>query len=138
MGPHRVPRNLGDVPVSTAALRVVPAAKQQRASQVYEYPTVLVARDDDGLRPLVDSLQRNGFHILEADNWEHLFDVVRVHSRPIHLLLADVSMDSRVPILKEHRSELQVLFVKKPVDAEDVLTRVRQLLGSPPSLALIR
>jgi hypothetical protein len=73
--------------------------------------------------------------LLEADNWEHVFDVVKVHSRPIHVLVADVSLDASVPILKQHRSELQVLFVKKPVDAEDVLTRVRQLLGSPPSLA---
>ena len=97
------------------------------------YPTVLVARDDDGLDgPLVDCLQRNGFHVLEAHDWAHVFDVVRVHSRPIHLLLADVSMDAHVPILKEHRSELQVVFVKKPVDADVVLAKVRQLLGSPP------
>ncbi len=97
-----------------------------------DYPTVLVARDDDGLDdPLVNHLQRSGFHVLEAD-WAQVFDVVRVHSRPIHLLLADVSMDARVPILKNHRSELQVLFVKKPV-ADDVLAKVRQLLGSPPS-----
>jgi DNA-binding response OmpR family regulator len=101
--------------------------------------TVLVVRDDEGLAgPLVNSLQRNGFHVLEADNWAHLLDVVKVHSRPIHLLLADVSMDARVPILKRHRSELQVLFLKKPGDADDVLANVRHLLGSPPSLASIR
>jgi hypothetical protein len=41
-------------------------------------------------------------------------------------------MEARVPILKAHRIELQVLFVKKPVDAEEVLAKVRQLLGSPP------
>ena len=76
-------------------------------------------------------LRRNGFHVLEAD-WAHVFDVVRVHSRPIHLLVADVSMDARVPILKAHRTELQVLFVKKPVDADEVLAKIRQLLGSPP------
>jgi hypothetical protein len=44
-------------------------------------------------------LQRNG-HVLEAD-WAHVFDVVKVHSRPIHLLLVDVSMDAHVPILKQ-------------------------------------
>ena len=102
------------------------------------YPTVLVARDDDGLDgTLVDCLQRNGFHVLEAD-WADVFHVVRVHSRPIHLLLVDVSMDARVSILKEHRSELQVMFVKKPVDADVVLAKVRQLLGSPPSASSIR
>ena len=105
---------------------------------MYDYPTILVARDDGLDCRLVRSLQRKGFHVLEADDWEHLFSVVRVHSRPIHLLLVDVSMDARVPILKEHRSELQVLFVKKPVDADEVLAKVRQLLGSPPSPSLIR
>jgi hypothetical protein len=102
------------------------------------YPTVLVARDDDGLDgPLVHFLRRNGFHVLEAD-WAHLFDVVKVHSRPIHLLLVNESMDAHVSVLKEHRSELRVMFVKKPVDADVVLAKVRQLLGSPPSSSSIR
>jgi hypothetical protein len=99
---------------------------------MHDYPTVLVARDDGLDNRVVRSLLRNGFHVLIADDWEQLFYVVRVHSRPIHLLLVDVSMDARVPILKRHRSELQVVFVKKPVDADDVLAKVRQLLGSPP------
>ena len=100
--------------------------------QTHDYPTVLIARDDDGLDgALVSCLQRSGFHVLETD-WAHVLDVVRVHSRQIHVLLADVSMEARVPILKAHRIELQVLFVKKPVDAEEVLAKVRQLLGSPP------
>jgi hypothetical protein len=47
-------------------------------------------------------------------------------------------MDARVPILKKHRSELQVLFVKKPVDADVVVAKVRQLLGSPPPRSSIR
>ncbi len=35
--------------------------------QTYDYPTVLVARDDNGLdRTLINCLQRNGFHVLEA------------------------------------------------------------------------
>jgi hypothetical protein len=100
--------------------------------QIHGFPTVLVARDHDGLDgSLVSSLQHSGFLVLEAENWEQVFNVVKVHSRPIHLLLADVSMDARVPILKKHRSELQVLVVKKPVDADEVLSRIRQLLGSP-------
>jgi DNA-binding response OmpR family regulator len=98
-----------------------------------EYPTVLVAHNDVGVRgTLLDCLQRHGFHVLEAHDWAHVFHWVRVHSRPIHLVLADVSMDAHLPILKKHRSELQIVFVNKPVDADDVLARVRQLLGSPP------
>jgi DNA-binding NtrC family response regulator len=110
-----------------------------RLLKIHGYPTVLVAHHDVGVRgTLLDCLQRNGFHVLEAEDWDHLFDVVRVHSRPIHLVLADVSMDAHVPILKKHRSELQVVFVKKPVDANDVLAKVRQVLGSPPSPSSIR
>jgi hypothetical protein len=102
--------------------------------QMHGFPTVLVARYDDGLNgPLLDSLQRSGFHVLEADSWEHVFDVVKAHSRPIHLLVADESIVASVPILKKHRSDLQVLIVKKPVDSVDVLAKVRQLLGLPPS-----
>jgi hypothetical protein len=103
-----------------------------------DYPTILVARDVGLDCRLVRSLQRKGFHVLEADDWEHLLGVVRVHSRPIHLLLVDVSMDARVPILIEHRSELQVVFVKKPVNVHDVLAKVQRVLGSPPSPSSIR
>jgi hypothetical protein len=87
---------------------------------------------------LLDCLQRNGFHALKADDWTQLLDVVQVHSRPIHLLLADVSMDARVPILIEHRSEIQVVLVQKPVDVDTELAEVRKVLGSPPSLFSIR
>jgi CheY-like chemotaxis protein len=103
------------------------------SAQLHAYPTVLVARDDSGLNGvLVDRLRSENYNVLEADSGD-VFDVVRVHSRAIHLLLVDVSMDAHVPILKKHRSELQVVFVKKPVDADEVLTKVRKILGSPPS-----
>jgi DNA-binding NtrC family response regulator len=107
--------------------------------QTYDYPTILVARDDNGLdERLINCLQRNGFHVLEARDWEQVFHAITVHSRPIHLLLADVSMDARVPILIEHRSEIQVVLVQKPVDVDTELAEVRKVLGSPPSLFSIR
>jgi hypothetical protein len=64
-----------------------------------------------------------------------------VHSRPIHLVLADVSTGELMPMLKTHRPEMRVVFVKEPVDADEVLAKVRQILGSPtppPSLPSIR
>ena len=135
MGPPNVPNNVGRVPAGNSDQSVA----EERPCQVYDYPTVLVARNDEGMGgPLVNCLQRNGFHVLEANNWEQVFDLVRVHSRPIHLLLADVSIDAIVPILKKHRSELLVLFVEKPVDLDEVLVKVRRLLGSPPSPSSIR
>ena len=77
MGPAKVPRHVGKVPVSTSDQRVLPAAKQQQPCQVYEYPTVLVARDDDGLNgPLVDRLRRQDYNVLEAHDWADVFHFV--------------------------------------------------------------
>ena len=105
---------------------------------MHGFPTILVARNQDGLAgPMVDCLRRDGFHVLEADDFEHVLDVVRVHSRPIHLLLAAVDMEAHVLFLKRHRYELIFLSVTKPFDAVDVLAKVRQLLGSPPSPSLV-
>jgi DNA-binding NtrC family response regulator len=90
-----------------------------RLLKIHGYPTVLVAHNDEGLRSMLgDCLRREGYHVLEAHHLTKVFDVVRVHSRPIHLVLVDVSMDAHVPILKKHRSELQVVFIKKSVDAD--------------------
>lgn len=80
------------------------------------------------------------FHVLEADDWAHMFYWVRLHSRPIHLVLADVSKAELIPMLKKHRPEMQVVFVKEPVDADEVLAKVRQILGAPkppPSFFLL-
>jgi hypothetical protein len=103
------------------------------------FPTILVARNQEGLDgPLVDCWRRDGFHVLEADDWEHVLDVVKRHSRPIHLLLADMSMKAHAPFLRKHRNELMFLFINKPVDADAVLAKVRRLLGSPPSPSSVR
>ena len=111
-------------------------ADEAQFVQLHDYPTVLVVRDDDGLAGrLVDCLRSEDYNVLEADS-AHVLDVVRVHSRPIHLLLVDESMNSHVPILKTFQSELQVVFVKKPINLEGILARVRQLLGSPPSSSI--
>ena len=96
------------------------------------YPTILVKRNEDGSDgPLVNCLQRDGFHVLEADDWAQVLDAIRLHSRPIHLLLTDARISASVAILKCYRPELQVLFVSKPVDKDDVLAKVRQRLASP-------
>ena len=107
-----------------------------------DYPTVLVAHGDAKVRStLVDCLQRNGFHVLEAGGWAHVSYWVREHSRPIHLVLAEASKAELMLLLKQYGSEVKVVFVKEPVDADEVLAKVRQILGSPkppPSLPSIR
>jgi hypothetical protein len=108
-------------------------ADETLSSQFHDYPTVLVAKDDDGLDGiLVDRLRSEDYNVLEADDWEHLFDVVKAHSRLIPALLVDVGMVARAPLLQAYRAELQIVFVKKPVDTDEVLAKVRQLCGSLP------
>ena len=131
MGPPKVP-DAGRLPPSKSD-QTMQSVADERPCQSYDYPTVLVARRDDGLdRLLAYPLRRNGFDVLEADSADVL-DVIKVHSRPIHLLVADVSVEASVSILRIHQSDLKVLLVKGPCDASDVLAKVRQLLGSPPS-----
>ena len=128
----KVPRKAGEVPLGRSD-QTTQHADEAQFVQLYDYPTVLVVRDDVGLADLlVDCLRSEGYNVLEADS-THVLDVVRVHSRPIHLLLADESMNSHVPILKKFQSEVQVVFVKKPINPEGILAVVRQLLGSPPT-----
>ena len=109
-----------------------PANLRSPGASHVDYPTVLVANDDEeGRNTLVDCLERSGFHVLEADDWAHALYWVRVHSRPIHLVLADISKVDLMPMFKTHRPEMQVVFVKEPIDADEVLAKVRQILGSP-------
>jgi hypothetical protein len=73
--PPRVPGNSEKATASNSE-RTILVADRARPFQTHGFPTVLVARDDDGLDgPLVDFLQRNGFHVLEADSWAHVFDL---------------------------------------------------------------
>jgi hypothetical protein len=127
VGPFNSLRTLTKNPNNTILI-----SDKAQTLQPRDYPTVLVAIEDGLDGPIVQCLRRHGFHVLEAEDWSRVFDVVKTHSRPIHLLLADPILAAHVPILQEHRSELQVLFVNKPVEADHVLTKVRQLLGSPP------
>jgi PleD family two-component response regulator len=117
------------------------AATEFRAkpAQAQGYPTVLVAVHDlDQRGTLGHRLRLEGYNVLEAHDWANVFAFVVAHSRPIHLLLADVGMEARVPMIQEYRSELQALFVAKSFDENAVLVKVLQLLGSPPSASSIR
>jgi hypothetical protein len=41
-------------------------------------------------------------------------------------------MDESVRALKPYRADSQIVFIKHPVDVDDLLAKVRQLLGDPP------
>ena len=78
------------------------------------YPTVLVAEENTERRnALMHALCHGGYLVLEAHDEPSALLVITTHSRPIHLLLINGSMDHR-PLadrLKEYRREMEVLFV---------------------------
>src|ERR1043166_9189943 len=97
------------------------------------YPTVLVNRDAFGGldTSLVNCLKGKSLHVLEADDWAHVLDVVKRHPRPIHVLLTSMGMEADVPILQLYRPKLLFVFVSRPVDVDDVLAKILRLLGLP-------
>ena len=82
---------------------------------VAPHPTVLVASDSGEMRRLlVDGLRQDNCHVLEADSMASTLDVVRGHSRPIHVLLLDVNLgalDPAVGTLRSYRSGMEIMSI---------------------------
>jgi hypothetical protein len=84
--------------------------------------TILVAEDDELLRPLVRGiLEKLGYHVLDAANTEEALTRAREHRGPIQLLLADVVMPGAsgrdlAHRLAEARPETRVLYVSGYTD----------------------
>ena len=110
------------------------------------FPTILVAEHDDGVPGwLVRSLQHEGYFVLVAQRGPEAIEIARVHSRPIHLMLTDDSIDSRTlaATVKQYRSDMRVLFIARCAREDDpdlltsdtALARVRELLDIPRNSA---
>jgi len=84
--------------------------------------TILVAEDDDMLRPLAKGLlQKLGYTVLEAENAERALDLARARTGPIHLLVADVVMPGAsgrelARRLAHTRPDTRVLYVSGYTD----------------------
>ena len=104
------------------------------------FPTVLVAEDDEQFRhALAENLRREGYHVLEAHDEADAYQVITVHSRLIHLLLIDMSIDGASATRpKQYQSKLQVLFITKIDDIGALLTKVREVLKPPEKRAAER
>jgi hypothetical protein len=89
------------------------------------HPTALVAVRSGELRqPLVDSLRRDNWLVLEADSLNGVLDVVKLHSRPIQVLLLDVNIGdpALAARLKHYRFGMQVLSVTaRPNESQSAL-----------------
>ncbi len=86
--------------------------------------TILVLEDMETVRRVLTAmLRKSGYDVLEAETGEQALKVQRTYERPIHLLVADVSLPGRcsgtqvalelLPVLPD----LKVLFISgAPVD----------------------
>lgn len=114
-------------------------------------PTVLLAEDDPSVREYLRRvLVRGGCQVLAAAAGEEALDLARRHR--IDLLVTDLTMaplngsevsrrlGSSVPVLfisgyPRHATGLpeEALFLQKPFSPDELMTQVRQALGSEPA-----
>lgn len=120
--------------------------------------TILVAEDDETIRSLARRfLERAGYKVLEANNGEEAVHVWEAHRKEIALLVFDAVMPklsglaAYERILKRSHTPVPAIFasgyndaftqgtlelppgaylLQKPYDPEDLLRRIRQMLGA--------
>ena len=102
------------------------------ALQMHGYPTILVA--GTGCGQLIDSLRRDGYLVLEADDWEHVLDTIKRHSRPIHLLFGPDSLETHAPVVLRHRPELSFFFASRPYDQGAIAAAIKRRVAPPQQM----
>ncbi|MDE3118405.1 MAG: response regulator [Nitrospirota bacterium] len=139
---------------------------ESTAHQLYDEPlsetgseTILLVEDEATLRELIrDTLQENGYVVLEACNAEEALQLERQSASPIQLLLTDVVMPGMngwelAECLLESNPQLKVLYISgytddtivqngileqgipfllKPFTPPVLERKVRQVLAAPP------
>jgi len=84
--------------------------------------TILLVEDEDQVRNLVrDTLQREGYQVLDAPNPAEARRIAGAYHRPIHMLIADVMMPKEggrdlAASLAESRPAIKVLFMSGYTD----------------------
>jgi hypothetical protein len=84
-------------------------------------PTLIVASLDGSLRSFLRRNLAQGFrHVLEADGENCLLDLIKLHSRPIQVLLIDIRMDNRglVASLRNYRPNMAVIPVSEHLQGQ--------------------
>jgi len=138
-----------------------PVALSEQRRSLKEAPTgsetVLLVEDEEMVRKMTSRiLQRNGYHVLEADNGKTALDLFSEYPDAIHLLLTDVVMpgmngreladrlttqqdDLRVLFISGYTDESivphgildpGVMFLQKPFDPAVLAYKVREVLDS--------
>jgi hypothetical protein len=86
---------------------------------------------------VASALRQDGYHVLEARDRNDVFDLVRTHSRAIHLLvttddLGDATLHAQ---LHPYRPGIGVMILsnEEMLVPELALSRVRRFFETPPS-----
>jgi CheY-like chemotaxis protein len=122
--------------------------------------TVLLAEDDDAVRPVVQSMLTHlGYHVLSTSGGDHALRVAADHAGAIDLLLTDVIMPGLngpqlaqrlarvrpgIPVLymsgytndalvRDVLAHEDASYLQKPFDPETLARKVRQAMHVPPS-----
>jgi len=110
------------------------------------FPTILIAEYNIENRDwLVETLQEQGYLVLQAENSSEALHIARIHSRHIHVMLTDGSSHGRTLAakLQQYRPEMRVLFVAANgtgsvsdlVAPGKALAKVRELVKEPSRTA---
>ena len=106
-------------------------------------PTLLVANRDGDSNGIVRGLQSQGYFVLVARDVADALNIVRIHSRPIHVLLTDSGQEGRMlaSTATKYRRKMSVVFVSGTCEPEEdsfspdeALRTVRELI-TPPKLS---
>jgi two-component system cell cycle sensor histidine kinase/response regulator CckA len=115
---------------------------------------ILVADDEDLLRSLMQEvLERNGYEVLTASDGAEALAVYSTNANRISLLVSDIKMPhlTGVEVAKRilaERPETRILltsgttvspspsvaFLWKPFTLDDFMTKVKDVLDSPPAI----
>jgi PAS domain S-box-containing protein len=101
---------------------VEPSAPPRETRSLTGTETILLAEDDEILRPLSTGLlERLGYHVLAAEDAMQALAVAGAHDGPIHLLVADVVMPGTsgrelARRLAEVRPDTKVLYISGYTD----------------------
>jgi PAS domain S-box-containing protein len=147
------------LPCAKEATETTTVAKPRHTFQPQAVGTVLLVEDEANLRRLsLESLQRQGYTVLEAQDGPAALQMATHHKGVIHLLLTDVVMPGmngrelarRVSLL---RPDTKILFMsgytenvidrngtidpgvdllQKPFSMSELVSKVRELLGGIP------
>lgn len=92
-------------------------------------PTVLIAGASPQISDAVDVLQRDGYLVLESHDENETMDIIRLHSRPIHVMLIDESVFGRnlASRLNPYRPQMRVVFMDWDA-RQNVCSKVREIL----------